>query len=86
MAVWFFDDGHADRYIAYFYPMAFADRDVVWLQALLDARYGIPTTLRFNANRQPLLYVPAQARERLKQTVSQFGIPGMGYKTSALAA
>ncbi len=80
LAIWFYDDGHLDSSGAHLYPMAFTEKDVLWLQGLMESRFRISTTLRHDASGHPFIRVPAHSRAAFLAIIRETPSPGMEYK------
>jgi hypothetical protein len=80
LAIWFYDDGHLDPSGAHFYPMAFPESDVMWLQSLLESRFGLASKLRHDTKGRSMIRIPFRSRNELLELLRKTPCPGMAYK------
>lgn len=80
LAVWFCDDGHADRHGALIYTYAFSLEEVEFLSNLLKSRFDLGNEVRKNKSDQPFLWFCAKEKRHLQKLIAPISIPGMEYK------
>lgn len=86
LAIWFYDDGNISRsdrdYRAHLYTLAFDPESVEKLVLLLRTRFDIECH-RERVGKYFGICMPRRGRDRLIEIISEYPVPGMGYKLDA---
>lgn len=89
LAIWFMDDGTNGKGFFKLCTDSFIKEDVIFLQELLEKKYGIISTLHNSGNKLPdgtkntnswRIYIPAKLRLKFKNIVEPYIIDSMKHK------
>lgn len=79
LTIWFCDDGCSSSGI-FFYTMGFSESEVKFLVSLLKSRFNLSGSILKNQKQQLLIRLHANSKDRLREIIANYAIPGMEYK------